>query len=168
MARGSRRRTRVSPEEYADFIRQIELRDIWLEHAEVDNDGPQPPERVEFEIDREATYESLEDGFLARHSYEVSVRSKDSFFADIEVRFVVRFSSPQEMTDRIFEVFEDVNLPVNTWPYLREFVSTTLGRMGWQPITLPALKRGTEAGSRATGSVAKPSRGTRQTRKKAS
>src|SRR3712207_6224097 len=95
------------------------------------------------EVESSATFTQGEDEFRVLQSYGLSVLA-DEPLAEIEVTFGLRFRSKQPMTEVFFEVFEEVNLPVNTWPYLREFVSSTLGRMGWQPITLPALKRGTE------------------------
>ncbi|MHB8576340.1 MAG: hypothetical protein ACYDCQ_13525 [Dehalococcoidia bacterium] len=65
--------------------------------------------------------------------------------AEINAVFALDFTSPLPMTNTIFPIFSENNLPVNTWPYLREFVSTTLGRMNWTPFTLPALKRGVGA-----------------------
>ncbi|MBL0171693.1 MAG: hypothetical protein IPP90_13395 [Gemmatimonadaceae bacterium] len=44
------------------------------------------------------------------------------------------------MTDAIFAEFERVNLPLNTWPYFREFLQSTLVRAGWPPFVLPAFK----------------------------
>ena len=55
----------------------------------------------------------------------------------------VEFESDMPMTDEIFEVFQERNLPVNTWPYLRAFVSDSVSRMGWPPVTMPAFKIGT-------------------------
>jgi preprotein translocase subunit SecB len=46
------------------------------------------------------------------------------------------------MTKDYFGVFVQVNLPVNTWPYFREFVHSTVSRMGLPPVVLPLVKRG--------------------------
>ena len=138
------------PQEYAAFIRQIELVHVWLDEANLANHhGPNAPEHAAVQIESSTSYESWEAGFQAIQSYEVQMVEGEKVLADIEVRFGLRFTSKEEMTEERFAVFREVNLPVNTWPYLREFVSTTLGRMGWQPITLPTLKRGTDPPRRA-------------------
>ena len=134
---------RLSPQEYGAFIGQIELRSIWLKHAKVANlHGSQTPRQAIFHINSHADWETIGGGFRVMHVYEVRAEAKDGVLANLEVAFAVDFDSEQPMTDEIFEIFEDVNLPVNTWPFLREFVLTTTGRMGWMPFTLPVLKKG--------------------------
>lgn len=139
-----RRSSLPTPDEYADFIGQIELLDVWLVREQVDNrHGPRAPHRAGVAITSpEPAWEDVRGGFDVRFPYNVRFADGDTLHAELTVTFGLRFSSSQPMTDRIFNVFKDVNLPVNTWPFLREYVSTTLGRMGWQPFTLPALKQG--------------------------
>jgi hypothetical protein len=56
----------------------------------------------------------------------------------VRVRATVEVSYTLEsaMTDDLFEVFSQRNLPLNTWPYLREFVQSALSRAGWPVYTL--------------------------------
>jgi len=131
----------LTREQYSEFIRQIELRDIWLNEASVSNNhGPLTPVDVTVQFDSDASYVLRENGFRASHQYRVRFESPDSLLAQIEIRFGLDFLSSTPISDQIFSVFKDVNLPVNTWPFLREFVATTLGRMGWSPFTIPAFK----------------------------
>ena len=133
----------ISPEEYSAFVRQIELREIWLREAHVTNNaGPQTPEQSTLSFDTRARWEPAADGFRAFHQYRVAFETADELLAEIEVTFGVEFSSSDPLTDEIFDVFQEVNLPVNTWPYLREFVATSMSRMGWVPFTIPAFKTG--------------------------
>jgi len=139
-----RREPTVSPTDYAAFIGQLQLTNIWLEGSRISNEhGPATPEQASLSITSDkASFESEPDGFTAHQGYQVTFTLVDAVIAEIEVGFGLRFSSPQTMTDEIFQVFSEVNLPVNTWPYFREYVATAMGRMGWTPMTLPALKRG--------------------------
>lgn len=69
------------------------------------------------------------------------------------------------MTEEIFSIFREVNLPVNTWPYLREFLASTFGRFGWEPIIIPAYKVGAKAPPRQRrrpGDAARPRRRQRE------
>jgi len=139
----------MSPQEYAAFIDQIELRSIWIENVTLTNHhGPEAPERGAIASTSRASYTPRSSGFCAHHHYTVTLEGMDIRYLDLEVVFGLEFSSGSEMTDAVFDVFQNVNLPVNTWPYLREFVSNMMGRMGWEPYTLPAIKRGTESASR--------------------
>lgn len=133
----------LTSEDYAVFIGQIDLRHIWLQSAAVTNHhGPFQPERIAIQIDSAASFEETPTGFLVTHAYEVTAESNEARALEIQVAFALDFESRAPMSEPIFGVFKEINLPVNSWPYLREYVSTTSSRMGWTPITLPALKRG--------------------------
>jgi hypothetical protein len=135
----------ISREEYAAFIAQIELDAIWVEDAvSLNTAAPlaqnEPPE---LEVGSDAGWRPEGSGFRATHRYSVKVPEQPDDRGLIEVAFAARFRSDTPMTESIFATFAEVNLPVNTWPYLREFVQSMAARMGWQRITLPALKRDT-------------------------
>lgn len=144
----------ISRESYAAFIGQIELQDIWLDGAEVVNrHGPQTPGQATFRFSSDARWEARPAGFRIFHRYNIRAEAVDELIAEMHVTFGLEFASKEPMTDELFFIFEDVNLPVNTWPFLREFVSTTTGRMGWIPFTLPALKQGVGNAPRPTTST---------------
>jgi hypothetical protein len=133
----------ISREEYAEFIGQIELSNIWLHEAHINNmQGPQTPDQATFRFRSTARWEPQDGGFHIFHHYTVHVETVDAPLAELDIALGVDFASKLPLTDEIFAIFEDVNLPVNTWPFLREFVSTAVGRMGWIPFTIPALKQG--------------------------
>lgn len=137
----------VSREAYNAFIEQIELVNLWLKEARVANHA-EPwtvPEQGIYSIEPSASWQLVEDGFRALSRNVVRLVHQDTTFLEVDVTYAVEYRSAQPMTEAIFAVFEDVNLPLNAWPYLREFVSTTLGRMGWLPYTMPAFKVGVKA-----------------------
>lgn len=160
-------RPEISVAEYASFIGQIELEAIWLKEARLTNHhGPRPPLGARLTVTDDATWESLPKGFRAYHRYTVGILSDQAPLAEMEVAFGLDFSSSEPMSDRIFAVFREANLPVNTWPYLREFVGTMAARMGWLAITLPTLKRGVDGGDESpTGPRARSPRPARQLRR---
>ena len=137
------RQTAPSPEEYSAFIAQLDVAAVWLRNATIHNHhGPESPEHARADIKATASWEPAAQGFRARHHYEVSLMFDSTRLADLGVTFGVDYRSERPMTDELFELFGTHNLPVNTWPYLREFVANTLGRMQWIPLTLPAWKSG--------------------------
>ena len=136
----------IDPAIYKAFIGQIELSSIWLSSSSIENPGgPGNPGEASIDIAASARWESVPDGFVAFHAYDVKMEVADSKVANISVTFGLEFNSEQAMSEELFTVFQDVNLPVNTWPYLRAFLADGLGRMGWPPLTLPAFKTGTES-----------------------
>lgn len=150
--RSQRDTEKLSTTDYARFVGQIELSEIWLNSARITNPhGPQTPERTVISVDPDASWESSASGFRVLQHYHLEFRETDAVQADIEVTFGLDFTSNEPMTDQFFQAFQDVNLPVNTWPYLREFVATIMGRMGWQAVTLPTFKAGTSPTRRGAG-----------------
>ncbi len=149
----------LSVDEYAAFVGQIELQNIWLKAASVMNHvGPASPDQLDIRIESSAEWEEQPRGFRAIHAYQFRATT-DGAVLDIDATFVMDFDSAQPMTNDIFVLFAEINLPVNSWPFLREYVSASVGRMGWMPITLPALKRGTlpPALGESTGTTKKTS-----------
>lgn len=156
----------VSAAEYAAFISQIELLAVWLKMARVVNHhGPKPPLQALFTVADDATWEPSPDGFRVYHHYNVRVVSDEAPLAEMEVTFGLDFQSAEPPSDRLFAVFREVNLPVNTWPYLREFVGTMTARMNWLTTTLPTLKRGVDEGSETTATRETPSSAERRSRR---
>ena len=133
----------TSPEEYDSFISQIELQDIWLKKGRMESwRGVESLEKTSVEVEQEAYWEPASDGFHSFHRYTIGVQTERERLAELDVTFELAFSSEQTMTNGIFSIFQEVNLPVNTWPYLRNFLADALSRMGWPPLTLPTLKTG--------------------------
>jgi hypothetical protein len=144
----------ATPEEYSTFIGQIELRNLWMHAGSAHNElGPLTPERVYLEVEDQPSYEPSAAGFICTHAYLVRANSEGHEAFRITLELKVQFDSAAPMTDRIFKVFATANLPLNTWPYLREFVASSVARMGWQALTLPALKRGVRTPSANPGAT---------------
>lgn len=151
----------VSPAEYAAFIEGIKLERLWLVEATIRNHaGPHTPTEALLRVVDDPDWCEIEGGFRAQSHYKVRVTANEEPQAEIDVTFAVDFASPAPMTEDLFDLFGFVNLPLNTWPFLREFVHTSFGRMDWVPFALPAVKRGTRriAGQReASASTDAPS-----------
>ncbi len=148
--------SQISPEAYVAFVGQIELRAIWLEASRVTNHrGPKTPELgAAINITSNEQWEAVASGFRVHHRTTIELEALGTLLAEVEVTLGLDFESKEPMSDALFEVFKVVNLPLNTWPFVREYLSTTMGRMNWMPFTLPALKRGT--GETAARSASSP------------
>lgn len=142
--------TTPSPEDYATFVGQVELTGIWLRSLKVDNlHGAETLDRASIQVDDDASWEATDEGFRALQCYRLRFQSPDTLLAEIEAVFGLDFASSEAMSEPVFSIFRDINLPVNSWPYLRELVATTMGRMGWVATTLPTLKVGTRTPARS-------------------
>lgn len=137
---------------YLGFIAQIELQDIWLKDIDCQGDtGVGLTARTEFDLDSGHSYENWDGGITILHRYALQVQASmgdalpfslaEAQF-EIEATFELEFTSAIPMTDELMLVFAAMNLPLHSWPYFRELVSSMMGRMGWQSYTLPMLKLG--------------------------
>jgi hypothetical protein len=129
--------------EYRDFISQMGVGDICILSANMKRfgslSGPRPD--VEVNYKDKAQYANQGSGFMAFHRYDVTVKDDKGKkrLALVSVTFAVYYVSKIPMTDQIFEKFCQLNLPLNTWPYFREFTHNSLARMNLPEVIAPAF-----------------------------
>lgn len=131
-----------TPREYGEFINQVDLRAIWLKHSEITNSaGLVPPAEARFSIEDQSSWTHEPGvGFRVSITYTVVLRAAATTAMRLTADYELLYSSEIAVTDGMFRIFQRHNLPVNAWPYLREYLANTLGRFGWPPFTLPAFK----------------------------
>jgi hypothetical protein len=63
---------------------------------------------------------------------------------EIEATFAIAYSlrDVEGVQDRHVNAFAKMNGVYNAWPYWREYVQNSLGRMGLPPLTLPVMTAG--------------------------
>ncbi|RKZ28403.1 hypothetical protein DRQ26_01125, partial [bacterium] len=85
--------------------------------------------------------EILDDSFVVKDKLTFSIVDKMTrkHIIDIKCTLIVRYKHENGISEEMFEVFKDYNVPINTWPYFREFVSSSIARMGLPPFPLPAI-----------------------------
>jgi len=142
-----KKRQTIKPSKYRDFVNQIEIVDLRLVSARIENTGyTECPPKPEVGVKAKARYENGEEKFTVFHRYHVRVEDIETQreAAKLSVEFAVTYSSRVPLTDEIFGIFQELNVPVNTWPYFREFVHDNFGRMNWPPLIAPTFKIGTK------------------------
>lgn len=126
--------------EYKAFVTQIEITDIRLVSAKIDLlDYSYFPSPAQVKWRATASYEKKEEEFNVSHRYNLRILDEETSEtkARISVTFCVTYSSKIPISDDLFEEFKMRNLPLNTWPYFREFVHSITMRMGWPPFIAP-------------------------------
>ncbi len=136
-----------SPEEYARFVEGLELVGVRLVEAQVRAHHPRPdPRKGDVRVEEEYTYQPAKGVLEARARYRVVFSDKDmgEEWGRVEAvfGFIYRTQVSKKEVERFLPIFKETSLPLNAWPYLREFVHTTMGRMGWTPLVLPLRKAG--------------------------
>jgi hypothetical protein len=127
---------------YNSFIKGVDLVSVRLSGAEIR--ARSTPERKQLLPGIEQTSRFVnEDGHvLLIHELTFSGKYEDEDEAAVFIRaeFELRYSTAERMSKEIFAEFRKRNLPLNTWPYFREFVHAALARTGWPVFVLPVYK----------------------------
>jgi len=134
----------ISPEEYKKILKGLDLISISLKESKAFiNTDINPPIELSIQIKDEASYKIKDDRFVfIFQKYKIDARKPESKtrFIQIEVVFLVKVHSEDKFRDEFFDIYKNVSLHLNTWPYLREFVNQTTSRMNIPPLTLPFYK----------------------------
>ena len=130
-------------QEYNTFINQTDINAIRVVSAKIESldlGDFLGAAKVNFRV--KASYENKENEFNAFHRYNVTIadKEKNEAKAKLSVTFCVTYSSKMPMSDEIFDIFKDRNLPLNTWPYFREFTHNSFARLGWLDIIAPVYR----------------------------
>ncbi|MEM4625718.1 MAG: hypothetical protein QXJ28_03080 [Candidatus Pacearchaeota archaeon] len=138
------KKPKISPEDYKKILQGLDLISISLKESKTFlNVDITPPTELNIKIKDEADYKVKEEGIVfVFHKYQIDARkpqSKTRFFK-LEVTFLVKVYSKETFTEDFFDVYKNISLHLNTWPYLREFVNSTTSRMNIPPLTLPFYK----------------------------
>lgn len=136
---------KVTPEQYNAFIKQVDLNWVYLESCSTKRHRL-PNLEASISYDEKVgrrSYEHTDDGFRALFNYQIKLveAEQETPFAEIKCIYAAEYSSEIPMDDNIFSVFRELNLPLNVWPYVREFVHGTTSRMGLPALVLRSLKR---------------------------
>jgi hypothetical protein len=133
---------KISPEEYRDIINSIELLNIRLTSADVKFKVYEPP--MGYNISSKETYEQEADSNVVtiNQIYTLAAKPPKSRKNGITIKccYEVTFKSDRQLTGDFFEIYSHRSLPLNTWPYFREFVNSMTARMDLPPLTLPLFK----------------------------
>lgn len=148
-----------TPDQYQRFLDRTELRNARLIESEARANAVfQDPSVIVYDIDVQTKCVPYEEGFEAVQDCTVSfsrveeedgeesgsvgkVRVQYGFFYEAALQDIA-----EEDLDAYFYIFERVSLPVNAWPFIRQFVHDMTQRMNWPPLMLPLLKETDEPG----------------------
>lgn len=136
---------KVTPEEYGAFIAQLNISGVYLSSSTLKRMRmPNLEGDLTFEEKfGRNKFEATEAGFCALYPYTISLveSGEETPFGEIRCVFAAEYTSEMPLTKELFEVFRDLNLPLNVWPYVREYVHSATHRMGLPTLVLRSLKR---------------------------
>ncbi|HEX2210251.1 MAG TPA: hypothetical protein VHG93_21420 [Longimicrobium sp.] len=141
----------VPDEEYRAFVAGLQVVGVRFAKAAVYAPAiyiPDASRRPRFTITRDARYLNFAQGFTATMVFHFRGWWTDEPTSGVsaEAEVEVLYRSPVLMSDDLFQRFKEGHLPGHTWPYLREFLHSALGRTGWPIYTLPLFAPGKSGG----------------------
>lgn len=76
---------------------------------------------------------------IASLELKVPLENSDESIILIKVDYEVNLQIKGELPSEFWDVYKSVTLPLQIWPYFREFVQNTTSRMNIPPLTLPIM-----------------------------
>lgn len=138
----------VGQQEFHEFLHGVALQSIAVESciATIRDPGLRSADRKQLRL--AFTYESKlalnePNGFEALAFYGARIlptpdaNSDDSWLAQMEIEYRVRYESSTQIRDDLFTIFQQVTLRLNTVPFAREWMHQTSLKMGIPPVLIP-------------------------------
>ena len=133
---------KMTPQEYRTILDEIELQSLYLKKLDSYILHDQISEGMSIVIKDNSTYSNTEEGFVVESRYTLNAKNQQKkIVLKIDCVFGIIFNSSKDITDSFFEIYKDLSLPLNVWPFFREMVNSITSRMNIPPLTLPLLKR---------------------------
>lgn len=132
-----------SPQKYRKFIADLQILEVALleVHAKLER-PPQGSKRFGLPEDGLSAFgpTKTEEGFQAGMELKLEFQDDEGIFGFVHLRVAARYRSRTVPDKALFQVFQERNLPLNLWPYLRVYVDFLTAQMGLPRLVLPALK----------------------------
>ena len=144
-------------DELKRLIAEVEIEGVRLVEANVETKVRSPADTgaVDLLVNRTAEIGERQDNgtffVVAKIGAQlVSEQAKEEPLVSIETSFELQYRLPEgfRVEPQTLTTFAETNGIYNAWPYWREFVQSTLARMGLPPVVLPLL-RGREVMAKA-------------------
>ncbi|HJV47027.1 MAG TPA: protein-export chaperone SecB [Bacillota bacterium] len=136
-------------DQYSKVIDSIELEDIKLRRMSCSTYDYKEGNQLNVNVAADFELEKLDSEYLrATANFTVNVHNQAneefSLFT-IDCSFLLEYKLKTELAEidkDVIQQFVERNVPVNSWPYAREFISSMTVRMGLPPLVIGTYKIG--------------------------
>lgn len=131
-------------EKYKVILKGLTLENLSLTKCSCSINREESSPDTSISITDKSSFKLIESGKIEiSQAYHLIAKNQSSKKKLLEIQYEIcaAYNSKEEFTEEFFTIFKKINLPINTWPFFREFVSSMTSRMYIPPITLPLLKR---------------------------
>jgi len=126
---------------------RVQIRDVRLIHCNCDQKPAAATGKKQYDITTSTNVQlDKNKGFIvvvAKFHFEATTGEQSQQpVLTIDASFVLTYQldSFDGLTQEGFEQFANLNGIYNAWPYWREFVQNTIGRMALPPLTIPVFR----------------------------
>lgn len=135
---------KLSPKDYREILTNVQLELIRLESCSSKIKREKFGGEMKNILKDKITYElTNENEVFFAHQYDLifTQTNQKDFALKISCTYSAKFSSTVPFSEEFLDIFSNINIHLNTWPYFREFVQNITQRMSIPPLTLPLMKR---------------------------
>ncbi len=138
--------TKLTPETYKEILGGMELVSIHLKKADmcIERDRYFENGKHKIKILEKSDFQlGNEKNVDICHELKLEILPWDKNkkpIGYIDCVFCLRFAADKPFTQEFFNRFKRINLPVNTWPFFREFIFNISSKMNIPPLSIPLLK----------------------------
>ena len=131
---------------YNEFIHSLELVDIYVTELTFKRlkdipENNQVPVKVTVKPTKNEYKKVETDLYEITHrvlfKLEYMKGERENLFFELKVTFKLFYRSKHELTNDIFKIFVERNIPINVFPFLREIICNSMYRAGLPPILIP-------------------------------
>lgn len=133
--------------DYTDFLRSLELSTIALSEAAIKGDREKYLHEPNHSISMGWTSKPIISGrqhfdVVAELMVNVSKPKSQSHFLELKAKYLLHIHCAKEFPPEYVNRFCDSEVRLMVWPYFREYVTSTCGRMHIPPVFLPLATLG--------------------------
>ncbi|MFC1762381.1 hypothetical protein ACFL6U_09910 [Planctomycetota bacterium] len=130
----------------SDRVQILDVRLISCHVEQTPESSSDLPKNLDLQVNTNVEQNRDLDFILVFAEFSLEIRLEDGPSKDpivqIHAQFLLTYhiDSFDDLTDKAFRQFGEMNGVYNAWPYWREFVQNTTARMGLKSLTLPVFR----------------------------
>ncbi len=135
----------ITPAQYKEILSGLEIRQVYLASCKVDLNRKYLDAldtSLKVDVTTKSSYENIDDRLDISTFYTLKAfgKKKSESTIVIQATYISCYTTSISITDDFFDIYKDLNIPLNIWPYFREFIQNMIVRMNCPPLTLPFFK----------------------------
>lgn len=140
-----KKKPRISPDEYREILKNVELEDISLIKSEFIKNDENFPARIDLNYKHKVTRKILGNRLVVYFNYSLIGKNEIENVEGVQIKLTFRLeyllNNDVEISDSFFDIFQSITISHSIWPYVREYIQNITSRMNIPPLTLPLMKK---------------------------